>query len=93
MIYIDNLKIAVRSTENGQIVYYKNPDYSDDGEDFEGTRHQHSFENCRDPKFGSNDWYRCLHYHLGEIIDSTARDILKVGGDYDIEVIITPKKK
>ena len=47
----------------------------------------------RDPDFKSDDWHRCLHYHLGYIIDEITHDILGNEGNhgYDIEIVIKRK--
>ena len=87
--FIDNLTIAVRKSENGHVVYYKYP--QDEEIDYKQPVHKHSFEWDRDPHFKDTDSDRCLHYHLGYVIDEAAKHV--AGWEYDIEVIITPKKK
>ena len=89
-----NLRIAVRKTQNGEVVYHKRPinlEFEDDNPQTE----QYSFEWNRNPDFKKEDWHRCLHYHIGYIIDDIARWMLndEANWGYDIEVIIKPMEK
>ena len=87
-----NLKIAIRKTENGEIVYHKYP--KDVEQDRERPTKKHSFEWNRDPHFESHDYHRCLHYHIGNVIDEAAQWMLRDEAlkGYDIEVIIKPRE-
>ena len=91
-----NLKISVRRTENGEIVRHTIPRNMiyEDWEQMTPVTLTHSFERGRDPDCKSDDWHRCLHYHLGYIIDEITHDILGDEGNhgYDIEIVIKRKK-
>ena len=91
-----NLKISVRCTSNGEIVRHTIPRNMiyEDWEQRPPVTHTHSFEWGRDPACKSDDWSRCLHYHLGYIIDEITHDILGDEGKkgYDIEIVIKRKQ-
>lgn len=86
-----NLKIAIRKTENGHIVYHKFPMDFETGN--EQDTHTSAFEMGREPLLKDDDRQQGVHYHLGRVIDEVANWILKDEAyqGYDIEVIIKPK--
>ena len=88
-----NLKIAIRKTENGHIVYHKFPMDLETGD--KQDTHTNAFEWGREPLLKNDDYRRGVHYHLGRVIDEAAEWILKNEAyqGYDIEVIIMPKEQ
>lgn len=88
-----NLKIAIRKTENGHIVYHKFPMDLETGN--KQDTHTNAFEWGREPMLKDDDYRQGVHYHLGRVIDEAAGWILKDGAyqGYDIEVIIMPKEQ
>lgn len=88
-----NLKIAIRKTENGHIVYHKFPMDLETGN--KQDTHTNAFEWGREPLLKNDDYRQGVHYHLGRVIDEAAEWILKneVYQGYDIEVIIMPKEQ
>jgi len=88
-----NLKIAIRKTENGHIVYHKFPMDLETGN--KQDTHTNAFEWGREPLLKNDDYRQGVHYHLGRVIDEAAEWILKNEAyqGYDIEVIIMPKEQ
>lgn len=88
-----NLKIAIRKTENGHIVYHKFPMDLETGN--KQDTHTNAFEWGREPLLKEDDYRQGVHYHLGKVIDEAAEWILKTEAyqGYDIEVIIKPKEQ
>ena len=88
-----NLKIAIRKTENGHIVYHKFPMDLETGN--KQDTHTNAFEWGREPLLKNDDYRQGVHYHLGRVIDEAADWILKNEAyqGYDIEVIIMPKEQ
>jgi hypothetical protein len=85
-----NLRIAVKKTENGEIVYHRYPNDLEYDAPTAKT-HKNSFEWDRDPHFEKYDNRRCLHYHLGYVIDEYVAWALDHRSDYEIEIVIKKK--
>ena len=88
-----NLKIAIRKTENGHILYHKFPMDLETGN--KQDTHTNAFERGREALLDDCDREQCVHYHLGRVIEEAAKWILKDEAyqGYDIEVIIMPKEQ
>ena len=88
--------IAVRRAENGHFVYHQHPEAEDAY--FKQPVHKNAFEKFQQPKFRSNDYDRCLHYHTGyvigdwaeELVSKEEREFSERAIGYNVEVIITP---